>query len=127
MPYLIARNAVKISLEDARIAGNIQLYINAKNVDSRDRDPMGEVIVTIKILPEDSAININQLKERVNSKLDKICKVANMEVQEIAFGLKAVKAQVIILDADGEIDKVESSITEIEGVGQVDTEDMSLL
>lgn len=127
MLYLIARNAVKISLEDARIAGNIQLYINAKNVDSRDRDPMGEVIVTIKILPEDSAININQLKERVNSKLDKICKVANMEVQEIAFGLKAVKAQVIILDADGEIDKVESSITEIEGVGQVDTEDMSLL
>ena len=88
---------------------------------------MGEVIVTIKILPEDSAININQLKERVNSKLDKICKVAKMEVQEIAFGLKAVKAQVIILDADGEIDKVESSITEIEGVGQVDTEDMSLL
>ncbi len=127
MLYLIARNAVKISLEDARIAGNIQLYINAKNVDSRDRDPMGEVIVTIKILPEDSAININQLKERVNSKLDKICKVANMEVQEIAFGLKAVKAQVIIPDADGEIDKVESSITEIEGVGQVDTEDMSLL
>ena len=127
MLYLIARNAVKISLEDARIAGNIQLYINAKNVDSRDRDPMGEVIVTIKILPEDSAININQLKERVNSKLDKICKVANMEVQEIAFGLKAVKAQVIILDADGEIDKVESSITDIEGVGQVDTEDMSLL
>ena len=127
MPYLIARNAVKVSSEDARIAGNIQLYINAKNVDSRDRDPMGEVIVTIKILPEDSAININQLKERVNSKLDKICKVANMEVQEIAFGLKAVKAQVIIPDADGEIDKVESSITEIEGVGQVDTEDMSLL
>ena len=88
---------------------------------------MGEVIVTIKILPEDSAININQLKERVNSTLDKICRVANMEVQEIAFGLKAVKAQVIILDADGEIDKVESSITGIEGVGQVDTEDMSLL
>ena len=88
---------------------------------------MGEVIVTIKILPEDSAININQLKERVNSTLDKICRVANMEVQEIDFGLKAVKAQVIILDADGEIDKVESSITGIEGVGQVDTEDMSLL
>ena len=38
MLYLIARNAVKISLEDARIAGNIQLYINAKNVDFRDRD-----------------------------------------------------------------------------------------
>ena len=127
MPYLIARNAVKVSSEDARIAGNIQLFINAKNVDFRDRDSMGEVIVTIKILPEDSAININQLKERVNSKLDKICKVANMEIQEIAFGLKAVKAQVIIPDADGEIDKVESSITDIEGVGQVDTEDMSLL
>ena len=127
MPYLIARNAAKASSEDARIAGSIQLYINAKSVGSRDRDPMGEVIVTIKVLPEDSAINIEKLKERVKANLDKICKVANMEVQEIAFGLKAVKVQVIIPDADGQIDKVESSITGIEGVGQVDTEDMSLL
>ena len=127
MPYLIARNAVKASSEDARIAGSIQLYIHAKNVGFRDRDLMGEVIVTIKVLPEDSAINIEKLKERVNANLDKICKVANMEVQEIAFGLKAVKVQVIIPDADGQIDKVESSITGIEGVGQVDTEDMSLL
>ncbi len=127
MPYLIARNAAKASSEDARIAESIQLYINAKNAGFRDRDPMGEVIVTIKVLPEDSAINIEKLKERVKVNLDKICKVANMEVQEIAFGLKAVKVQVIIPDADGQIDKVESSITGIEGVGQVDTEDMSLL
>ena len=127
MPYLIARNVAKASSEDAKNAGNIQPYINAKNAGFRDRDPMGEVIVTIKVLPEDSAINIEKLKERVNSNLIKVCKVANLEVQEIAFGLKAIKVQIIIPDADGEIDKVESSITGIEGVGQVDTEDMSLL
>ena len=127
MPYSIARNAAKALLEDARIAGSIQLLIHAKNVVFKDRDPMGDVIVTIKVLPEDSNIDIAKLKEKVNTNLASVCKIASMEIQEIAFGLKAIRVQAIMPDADGEIDKVESAISSIQGVGQVDTEDMSLL
>ena len=127
MPYSIARNAAKALLEDVRIAGSIQQPIHAKNVVFKDRDPMGDVIVTIKVLPEDSNIDIAKLKEKVNTNLANVCKIASMEIQEIAFGLKAIRVQAIMPDADGEIDKVESAISGIQGVGQVDTEDMSLL
>ncbi|MHB8360898.1 MAG: elongation factor 1-beta [Thermoplasmataceae archaeon] len=88
---------------------------------------MGEVIVTLKVLPEDSDINIDTMKSAVASGLEKMCKVVKIEMQEIAFGLKGLKIEIIIPDADGEIDKIESGLSSVEGVGQVDTEDMSLL
>lgn len=88
---------------------------------------MGDVAVLLKVLPTDAELNIEALKDEVIGKLKPICEINRVEIQEIGFGLKAVKIQVIVPDEEGRIDKVESTISSIEGVGQVDTEEVTLV
>lgn len=88
---------------------------------------MGDVAVVLKVLPEDSELDINLLKTSVEEEVRGVCKLNKSELQEIGFGLKAIRLEVIVPDEEGKIDKVETSISRIKGVGQVDTEDVTLL
>ena len=88
---------------------------------------MGDVAVLLKILPTDVELDIEALKEKVVGSVKPMCEVNKVELQEIGFGLKAIKLQVIVPDEEGKIDKVEQTISSIEGVGQVDTEEVTLV
>ncbi len=88
---------------------------------------MGDVAVLLKILPTDVELDIEALKEKVVESVKPLCEVNKVELQEIGFGLKAIKIQVIIPDEEGKIDKVEQTISSVEGVGQVDTEEVTLI
>ena len=83
---------------------------------------MGQVAVTMRILPE-TAEGFEEMKAEFLSKL-KPYKVSEMDV---AFGLKALKATFIIPDGEGGADKLEEIAKTIKGVGQVDVEDMDRL
>ena len=74
---------------------------------------MGDVAVTLRILPEDSDVDIKSVEENVRGTIGGICNLASVETVEIAFGLKALKIQIIIPDADGEIDKIEGKLSSI--------------
>lgn len=88
---------------------------------------MGDVAVLLKILPVDVELDIDSLKEKVVDGVKQMCEVNKVEIQEIGFGLKAIKLQVIVPDEEGKIDKVEQAIAAIDGVGQVDTEEVTLV
>lgn len=88
---------------------------------------MGDVAVVFKILPTDSEVDTDKLKNTVESELKSVCEINKIEIQEIGFGLKAVRLEIIIPDEEGKIDAVESKITSVEGVGQVDTEEVTLI
>ena len=88
---------------------------------------MGDVAVLLKILPTDVELDIEALKEKVVGSVKPMCEVNMVELQEIGFGLKAIKLQVIVPDEEGKLDKVEQTLSSIEGVGQVDTEEVTLV
>lgn len=88
---------------------------------------MGDVAVVLKVLPEDADQDIEKIKSDAVRDLKGKCTLNKAEVQEIAFGLKYVRLEVIIPDEEGRIDAIESVLSGIKGVSQVDTEDMTLV
>jgi elongation factor 1-beta len=88
---------------------------------------MGDVAVVMRILPEDADRDINAIMGAAKDRLKDKCTINKVEVQEVAFGLKAVRLEIIIPDEEGKIDSVEAVLSGIDGVGQVDTEDMTLV
>ncbi len=113
----------------AKIAGNILQSMNVQSVHSRDHEliSMGDVAVLLKILPTDVELNIESLKDAVVDKVKPICEVNKVEINEVGFGLKAIKLQVIVPDEEGKIDQIEEALASVEGVGQVDTEEVTLV
>ncbi len=103
--------------------------MTAPNAVSRDHEgiSMGDVAVLLKILPTDVELDINVIKDEVVKKVKPLCEVNNVEINEVGFGLKAIKLQVIVPDQEGKIDHVEQTISSVDGVGQVDTEEVTLV
>lgn len=87
---------------------------------------MSRLLALIKILPEDDAVKLDELKEGLKKALPKGNKdlfVHKFEEEEIAFGLKALKAYVIMPgDYEGGTQPVEDAFAKVKGVGQVDVE-----
>ena len=77
--------------------------MTAQNAVSRGHEgnQMGDVAVLLKILPTDVELDINALKEDVVGKVKPLCEVNKVEINEVGFGLKAIKLQVIVPDQEG--------------------------
>jgi elongation factor 1-beta len=88
---------------------------------------MGDVAVVLKILPSDSDVNVTSMMTAVKQALKGICELNKIEEQEVAFGLKAIRLEVIVPDEEGKIGLVESRLQSVDGVGQVDTDEVTLV
>ncbi|MHB8357892.1 MAG: elongation factor 1-beta [Thermoplasmataceae archaeon] len=88
---------------------------------------MGDVAVVFKILPGDAETDMNKLQSDVKKNIKELCEINKIETQEIGFGLSALRLEVIVPDEEGKITRVEDILGKIEGVGQVDTEDVTLV
>jgi elongation factor 1-beta len=87
---------------------------------------MSRLLAVIKILPEDDAVNLEKLKEDLKKALphgNKNLFVHKYVEEEIAFGLKALKAYVVMPgDYEGGTQPIEDAFAKVKGVGQVDVE-----
>ncbi len=88
---------------------------------------MGDVMVLLRVLPTSVDVDLDSLNKNIESRIKDICKINSVNQEEIGFGLKALMFQIIIPDEEGKIDKVESAISSVENVSQVDTRDISLI
>ncbi|MCL4451020.1 MAG: elongation factor 1-beta [Candidatus Thermoplasmatota archaeon] len=88
---------------------------------------MGDVAVVLKILPSDSDVNVRSMMSAVEQALKGVCELNKIEEQEVAFGLKAIRLEVIVPDEEGKIGAVESRLQAVDGVGQVDTDEVTLV
>lgn len=84
---------------------------------------MGQVAITLKVMPESPEVDINRLKEEIRNSVD----VKEIREEPIGFGLVALKVLIVLQDSTGGTDMIEKSISEISGVASVDTEDVTLL
>jgi elongation factor 1-beta len=75
---------------------------------------MGDVILVIKVMPEDPA-RLGQVKQGLQE-----LKPQRIEEEPIGFGVTALKVTVIIPDAGGHQDELEERIRHIDGVGELE-------
>ena len=83
---------------------------------------MGSVIVTYKVFPEDIVEDFGPMKKEIESNIPQNSEVQGYGEEPVAFGLKALLVQMKFPeDETGLVDKLETSLTEIKGISQVQT------
>ena len=82
---------------------------------------MGKIIIVYKIFPSESTVDLEVLKEKITQKLADIASIKKFAEEPIAFGLKALKVNMVLPEKEGIADETEKRMATIEGVGQIQT------
>ena len=88
---------------------------------------MGEVGIIYQIMPEDTDVDLADLKSRIEGTVKDPIKLNQIEEKPIAFGLKALHVQVIIDDKKGGADELEAALGGLSGVASIEVVHMGLL
>ncbi|MFH1094642.1 MAG: elongation factor 1-beta [Candidatus Micrarchaeota archaeon] len=90
---------------------------------------MGEVLVTLKIMPEDMG-QFDSLKQAIldtlKNKTGGLVKSAKLGEQDVAFGMKAIVVSYVMPDGDG-ASKIEAQISALPNVSSCETESVDRL
>ena len=88
---------------------------------------MGKIVIAYKIFPSEAGIDLELLKEKIKKQLAGIAAIQQFAEEPIAFGLCALKVNMVLPEKEGILDKTEKLITDIEEVGQIQTLGMTRL
>jgi len=87
-----------------------------------------EVALVYRVLPESVEVDVEKLKNAIINKLSPRYKVDKVEVEEIGFGIKALRFYVRMLESEEySSDEVEELLRSVEGVGGFELEYFSRL
>lgn len=86
---------------------------------------MGTVAITFRVLPEGAETDLDELKENVRTALGSAFR--SLEEIPVAFGLKAIMALALIDDEAGGSERLEQDLSDLPGVGSVETVDVTLV
>ena len=76
---------------------------------------MGDVAVTIRVSLEDL-----KLIREVEAKIKAMERIAKIEEEDLGFGIKVLRVTAVVKDSEGQMDKLEDALREIEGVSEID-------
>lgn len=86
---------------------------------------MAEVLVTIKIMPKDTDVDMGVLTSRIG-KLDGV-KLNTVQEEPIAFGLVALVASYVVEDKEGGTENLENSLREIDDIASAEVTEVTRL
>ncbi|NIA11192.1 MAG: elongation factor 1-beta [Nitrospiraceae bacterium] len=86
---------------------------------------MGEVSLTIMIMPDDAGIDMDTFKDSVIKILPDYAKLVGTEEKPIAFGLKALMLKVVMPDQSP--DELVDMIAALDHVENAEIKELSLL
>ena len=87
---------------------------------------MAKVIITMKVMPESPDIDLGDLREQIERKINSFAGKGEKRFKEdpIGFGLVALNV-IFVMDEKGEsTDKLEEELKKIDGIGSVEVIDM---
>jgi translation elongation factor aEF-1 beta len=88
---------------------------------------LGQVLAIMKIMPEDATIPLEELKKRIEQALQGKVDIEGFEEVPIFGPLSALRMRFIVEDEAGGTDSVEKIVKDIQGVGDIVIEAVSLL
>ena len=89
---------------------------------------MADLVATIKVMPENPEVNLEDLEKRVKEKINGFTKEeAQMKVmvEPVAFGLKSLNVTFVMDESLGSLDPLEEEISKFEDVASVEVTDVS--
>ncbi|HDS59609.1 MAG TPA: elongation factor 1-beta [Thermoplasmatales archaeon] len=86
---------------------------------------MAEVGIRMKIMPEGTDVDLDELQERVLAAVPDNVRVSNVDVAPVAFGLKALVIDFIA--GDESPDALEEALSGVEGVARAEIEQVGRL
>ncbi|MFY9639198.1 MAG: elongation factor 1-beta [Methanobacterium sp.] len=88
---------------------------------------MGEVVATIKLMPESPEMDVEKVKAEVKSSIPENTELHSIEEEPIAFGLVALNVMVVVDDAEGGTEQIEENLSKIEDVASIEVVDVRRL
>ena len=88
---------------------------------------MGEVVATIKLMPESPEVDMALVKENVEKSIPEGAELHKIEEEPIAFGLVSLNVIVVVDDAEGGTEKIEEIFAQIDDVASVEVVDIRRL
>jgi len=86
---------------------------------------MARVVMTMKIMPDGIEIDLDDLLERIKKVIPEGTDVGAVEMQPVAFGLKAIRMNLVRDESLGGTDDIETAISAVKDVAQVEVEMVS--
>lgn len=88
---------------------------------------MGEVVATIKVMPESPDVDLEKIKEDIIQSIPDGAEFHKIEEEPIAFGLVALKVMVVVGDAEGGTEQIEENLSNMKNISSVEVEDVRRL
>jgi len=86
---------------------------------------MARLVARIRILPAEAESNLDSVVQSIKSSIPQGMEMKGHALEPIAFGLKAIVGDFLLEDAEGQMDKLEDMIKNVEGVGEIDVMNIS--
>lgn len=88
---------------------------------------MGEVVATIKLMPESPEVDLEKIKKDVEESIPDKVNLHKIEEEPIAFGLVALNVMVVVGDAEGGTEIIEDKLAQIDDVSNIEVTDVRRL
>ncbi len=89
---------------------------------------MADILASIRILPTDITVNLNQLRMEIERSVPDNVKVQKSQEEPIAFGLVALIVHVTMPEKEeGIMTRLEEKLTAVKGVGEIQVVGMTRL
>ena len=79
---------------------------------------MARLLLIVKILPTGVEINLDELVESIKTSLKDGIELKEYVKEPLAFGLEFIKAQFTLDDAEGQMNSLEKTVTDTNGVSE---------
>lgn len=86
---------------------------------------MARLVARIRIMPADAESNLDNVVHSIISSMPEGMEMRSHAMEPIAYGLKAIVGDFLLEDAEGQMDRLEDSIKNIEGVGEIEVMNIS--
>ena len=88
---------------------------------------MGKVLAVISVLPIGTDVDLEQLEKNIKQNIPEGVTLKESRKEPFAFGINALKLSFLLSDAAGGTDNIEKVIKNLDGVGEVKVEYISLV
>ena len=85
---------------------------------------MAEVVIQFKIMPESPETDIEALQKKCEAIISKVGEVGKVEIEPIAFGLKALHIYAIMNESKGSPDEIEKELNDLEETNSAEVVDV---